>query len=403
MNKKKITIVASALFLSPLGAMENATNGTAVVSGISGNGLQSTHHNSGQPSLHPSQMSTVNEKVPAEYNKSLTQILENEAHTEVCKTKLLVEILRDRIDEDLGVKNSWFRPLVGSYASWSKASTLDTQGAIQELKNIESYVQGECFSQQIYHGLAERHGYVGALVNKLVQHEIEQFKNVKGSTIDTVFDSQRRIGDLSPALIAAIRQKVKPEIFNHLDHRLADNEIFFSGPDIQLTPLWAKKRVNVDGGMLVTSIDSKYAKSTDLDGNTVIWDLQNGCNINIDDRDIKWERKRSREEYDPHAVIDAADEHAIFTDVRFHSLLASYPRHIDFVKKEGADGYLMVLFKRPTKESRLCRQAFLNSCGNKEELHQLLNSKTFKKIEGFPATNLKLLIDKELQNIQSKL
>lgn len=312
-------------------------------------------------------------------------------------TKELIEHLRDQIDEKhLGVnKSSWTRALAGSYASWSKASTLNTQDAIDELKKIESYVPANYACSYTYEGLAARHRYVRALVEKIVHHEADQCRNVKGSTIDAILNPNKKIDNLSPVMTAFIMQKVKPEVLDRLDCRLADIKIFFRESDIQLIPLVAKKPVNVSKGDLVTSTDGKYAKSTDSDGDTIIWDLENGCSIEVPRSPVIWERRRSREEYDPHAVIDGTDEHAIFTDARCYT-------PINFVKNSGSEGYLMVLFKRPTKESRLCRQAFLKNKGNKEELHQLLNSEAFKKIKGFPADNLKFLIDKELAALASQ-
>src|SRR5262249_15697409 len=158
----------------------------------------------------------------------------------------------------------------------------------------------------------------------------------------------------------------RPKVFGRLNYRLADQRISFDGSDIHLTPLFAQEYVNVGLGNLVTSTDGKYAKSTDDAGNSIIWDMESGCSASIDDHNIIWERRRSREEYDDHAVIDGIDGHAIFTNVRWRPIMISYPRHIDFVKGGDKGGYLMILFKRPTKESRLCYKAFRNSRGNKE-------------------------------------
>lgn len=320
---------------------------------------------------------------------------------EQANTQTLFECLRDKIDEDLGVKNSWVRSLAGAYASRSKASQLDMQGATYELDKIESYVPATYSKSSIYEHLWNKHVYFYALINKLAEHESAQFQNVTGSTIDQLIDPQRKITGLSEVMNSFVQQKVRPFVFDRLNCRLADQHIFFDGLDIHLKPLFAEKYVNVARGNLLTSTDGKYAKSTDDASNSIIWNLESGCHENIDDRDIIWERlSNRRESYDNDAVIDRVDRHAIFTNARYHTLLASYPRDITFAKESDNGGYLMVLFKKPTKESRLCNAAFKNSRGNREELLHLLNSETLKKVEGFPAENLKLLINKELSGMQ---
>jgi hypothetical protein len=57
---------------------------------------------------------------------------------------------------------------------------------------------------------------------------------------------------------------------------------------------------------------------------------------------------------------------------------------------------VLVLFVKPTIESSLCLDAFINSKGNKHALEALFSSETLKKVKGFPAEHLKALIRKEL-------
>lgn len=313
-----------------------------------------------------------------------------------------LNLVRDQIDESmLGVKvDSWGRSFTGSWASWKKSWSLDDRIAINDLQQVESFVPTGCDKKEFYEKLVQNHWYFYALVQQAVQKETKALDAVSGSTIDKLLDPDRTIVNLSAAMSSFVKQKATPELFTRIDYRLADQRIFFDDSDIHLTPLFAKEYVNVGDGNLVTSPDGKYARSIDDGGNNVVWNLESGCSVNINDQDIAWERIRSWEAYDEHAVIDGIDEHAIFTNVRIHTLLSSFPRHISFAKESEKGGYLMVLFKRPTKESRLCNAAFKNSRGNRDELLQLLNSRTLKKIEGFPAENLRFLINKELDGLQ---
>jgi hypothetical protein len=329
---------------------------------------------------------------------SAQEFLLRAAEKEKQKVKACVEYVRDKIDEDiLGIdRNGWFRSFIGSYTSNRRASNLDLQRAINELERIESYLSVEaCSRKPFYEQLAQRHWYAWSLINKVVEGEVNKFEAVRGSTIDTMFNSQKQIGNLSHVMIALIEQKVKVEnakkLFERLDHRLADVPIY-GNSNIHLTQLSASDHVY--GKDLATSVDSRYAKSTDINGETIIWDMENGCAVNISGDNIQWERRRSREEYDPHAVIDRADEHAIFLDS---------PLSITYVKTSGNGRYTMTLFKRPTPKSRLCQKALQNSYGNQEELHALLGSQTFKDLKGFPAANLKFLIDRELEKLRAKL
>lgn len=314
-----------------------------------------------------------------------------------------VSLIRDQIDEKmLEVKpGSWGRSLKGYFASAKKSWSLDEQATFKDLQDIESYVPEGSDKKEIYETLYQRHLYFYYLVEQASQVEAKTFDTVSGSTIDgtmnKLHDSQRTIGNLSPVMSSLITQLAKPKVFERIDCPVNHQHIYWEDLDIHLRPLFAQKHVSIRYGGVGTSLDGKYAKSMDEAGNSIIWNLEKGHKEDIDGHGIAWEWVDFRENY----TVDRYGKYAIFANPCYYgSLGTAYPKDLSLIKNVDAGGYMMLLFKKPTRESRLCAAAFKNSRGNKEELVQLLNSETFKKVQGFPAENLKYLINKELEGLQ---
>jgi len=152
-------------------------------------------------------------KLPTSYsnNKDVGQtMLDHAAFLTFCDVKKHMPIIRDHIDERLGVnKDSWFRPFIGSYQSTVQAARLNSQEAVKELKIIDSLVSNVCYPGLFYRKLEEGHWYFNWLINGVIKNEAQELYKVQGSTIDDMWNEERRISDLSIGLSRFIMTRAK--------------------------------------------------------------------------------------------------------------------------------------------------------------------------------------------------
>jgi hypothetical protein len=106
--------------------------------------------------------------------------------------ELVVHKVNNKIDlHHLGVgKYDCCRSIRSAIASYWTANVLSAEKSATEIKKIQSYIPAHLpddAKKRIFSELTKKHYYVYYLMQKLEQHKFEQFKNVKGSTIDTLY------------------------------------------------------------------------------------------------------------------------------------------------------------------------------------------------------------------------
>jgi hypothetical protein len=325
-----------------------------------------------------------------------------------------VEKVRDRIDtEMLGIvdKDSFLRGIIGTYYSYNKFSSLQSlQEITQTLGKVESYISLDMLSEQqdytlVLKALTEKHRLVANLINAVVNDEVKQLYNVTGYTVDQVFN--KTIVGLSPAMNSFMRKKnldgykQKIGLTDPIPTLPFDKE-----EEIHFIPLSGhKEAINLEEDKLLMSSDSKYLRAIDGDGNVTMWDMKSGNIVrDIDMSSIEWARYDEQNYYcKRERVIDKKHKYCATIGISFP--LAS--RGIHDIRYKVEQQYavpVIMLLVRPTIASYICQEIFYRSKGDKKALKALQRSETFEKVKGFPATNLKYLIEQELLKIrQAKL
>ena len=107
-----------------------------------------------------------------------------------------VEKISKKIDVNhLGI-NKYFccrSTIISPVLSILYTTNLSEKNAAAEIKKIRSYIPSNITTdenKQIFSQLTEKHLYVHYLIENLIHDQFSQFKNVKGSTIDTLYQPQ---------------------------------------------------------------------------------------------------------------------------------------------------------------------------------------------------------------------
>ncbi len=108
------------------------------------------------------------------------------------ENELVIHKINNKIDlHHLGIgKYDCCRSIRSPIASYWKANFLSAEKSATEIKKVQSYIPAnlpDSAKKRILSELTEKHFYVYYLKQNLTQHTFEQFKNVKGSTIDTLY------------------------------------------------------------------------------------------------------------------------------------------------------------------------------------------------------------------------
>lgn len=293
---------------------------------------------------------------------------------------LSVETVRDLIDENhLGINSDrCFRSIIGAYSSWRKSSNLTNEEVIAEMDKIESYIKLED-KERVLKKLDKRHWYVNYLFQTLINAKIEEFKKVKGSTIDALYNF---IGENGFKRI--VHQKAFKLFFDSsgiesaLLYFALLHDAIDKSKDIHCINLLGHTN-EIHPTSLVISFDNKYLRSTDCENNEIVWNMQKGVKVDLPREEcdsIKW-TVGSAYWYNnkQYCVIDSADNYYAYNS------------------KVG-DKPAITLCKRPQEISYLCQQAFNNNMYDRSESIILFNSESFTKTEGFPQDNLKRLMEK---------
>jgi len=222
--------------------------------------------------------------------------------------------------------------------------------------------------------LAEKHWYVDYLLNFLAESKIKEFKNIKGSTIDTVYhpiiveEGYKKI-----VYMRALRKYLHDEGLMRTRYAYY-YEAIENLDNIHWAILYGHQE-NINGSLPISS-DGNYLKSNGDHHEEIIWDIKQATKTNLLENDPKFENIKwiSYESYD-------------------------YRRYLAEVitKDEPA----ILLMKSPTRVSFILQQAFCNSKNDRQELLALRNSENFKLIQDFPKNNLEKRIRECIQELSS--
>jgi hypothetical protein len=304
----------------------------------------------------------------------------------VCSRKI-----RDTIDQNhLGIgKFTCCRSFLGSIKSYYKTTLLSKEIAAKEIERIESYISSyinkisfNINRKTIFKRLVEKHWYVNYVVQVLIKEKIKEFEAVKGSTLDQLYtpDFSNDINGVNEM----VYNKAHESFFKDM-HRKNEVEILLLPfTDIHFTALYGHTN-KINPSSLIMSSDSAYLKSKDIDNKKIVWEMKTGAQVYLTNKKIEWSSGYVPPYMQP-CAIDKNDRYYAT------SINTAFTRPVNIDKKRPA----IILYTRPEERSYLCQRAFENHQNNHAELIALKDSDNFKKIEGFPRTNLGQLIESSL-------
>lgn len=319
------------------------------------------------------------------------------------------EIIRDKIDQHiLGINtDGYLRSIAGTYYSKNKNASLTTQQeVVNEVDTIASYFPSSDAPDLTVSCLYHKHFLFAYLIDRLIGHEINNLKTVRGSSLDTILSKERKICALEP-----INQYVKKRaltMYSWQKQGSADylpNMVFHGEKDIHFAPLFGHSvYFNLENDELLMSSDSKYLRAQHR-GNTIAWDMETAQLVDttdIEKSSIAWTRVYENDDHcRGQRVIDKNGKYLAtpgmalaFGSSSIHAIQNSVRKNYSFP--------VIMLFVRPTLESQLSQDALINSKENEEELRALQSSQLVNTLEGLPAVNLKSSIAEELKKLHNQ-
>jgi hypothetical protein len=328
-----------------------------------------------------------------------------------------VENIRDIIDEKhLKIaKDVCLRSLQGACISWCRNQYLTYKKATTEMQQIESYIPSNMQNNnrmRVLDTLVVKHWYVNYLIQALVRQKSNEFENVTGFTIDTLYCGAQSCSVRDENIV---EKSVSHEAWNVFFDNIEKKRLIDIMPrildDIHFTVLYGNSAIK--SSSLMISSDSKYVRATDDTKSYMIWDTETGETVDsaqIASQNIAWvsghmyadDRKNSafgvygNTLEEGYRVINTTDTYCAITTHPDMVINGEF-----FSKAIARNRKAIILFKRPQMVSYLCQKAFNNSYLRSNELLQLSQSDTFKAIEGFPRKNLERFIENRRKKLAS--
>jgi hypothetical protein len=183
---------------------------------------------------------------------------------------------------------------------------------------------------------------------------------------------------------------------------------FVGEKDIHFAPLFGHSHIYIGDDRLLMSSDSKYLRAIDNEQKAIIWNMQTGEQIHVNEvenvsNSYSWTRLDEDDPYNRYKgerVIDRNGKYLATPGMYFGG--SDSMRAIQNKMRSNYSFPVIMLFVKPTVESQLCQDAFLQSKDDEEELKALQLSQTVNKLEGLPARNLKSLIVEALKNLHNQ-
>lgn len=316
---------------------------------------------------------------------------ENVTEKHCCGDSCLNSI-RDTIDKEILKLNTdgWCRSFVGF--CWSMYENTkyhqNVEQATQRLCDCELAMPLTCRNYSNFEQLQAKHWHTSFLMNELIEDVVKQLRNVKGSTIDTVLNTKRRMHGLSQKMSSFIHKSAHKRYAQEmgLDRPLEKFNFGDIKEEIHFIPL-QQCEIHSLCTMLI-SLDNKHVRGMTSQGKQHIWNVHDGTVDHSCLQDIAEGSQCFKDAYivtsDYLAAIGVVHLPAI------HSIMRKLYSYDDY---QG-----IVLFKRPTLASFLYQLALKQSVADKQELSVLKKSAAESSlISGFSKANLLRLIKSELK------
>jgi len=318
-------------------------------------------------------------------------------------TTKIVEKICCKIDTDLLGINKYhcFRSFSSAILSYYNTIFLSPTTADQQIQKIASYLPSEIPSDEkkkIFVQLLKQHWYVHYLIHILINKKIKEFENVKGSTIDLLLNPN--FTDDANGIKKIIHHKALKSFVYHaninypIEHMPCTRYL-----DIQFICLWHD--TEIDQSSLIMSHSSPlghYLKAQDICGKTILWNINRGAKTNISPDPLQWAHGDILGYMYP-GVKDINDNYTAFVTGAPYARIYELPIDDALETISGKLSNTILLLKRPTQETYICRVAFSNSRNNQKELTILQKSAALRNIDGFPKENLLAKIKKQLREI----
>lgn len=311
----------------------------------------------------------------------------------VVSLKDRVALIGTRIDHEIlnTDEKPWFIPAIGCCLNFytTSFSTIAKPQAVTELATIESMGQ---VNKDIIQKLYQEHPYFARLINVVVQDKVGQLNNVTSITLDTLCDPQAQISNLSSEMSFFIHNKAHLEyIREHLHGHHFQRKFYSLGEEeIHVMPL---KKDNHVPCRLAICDKGKYLKSFDGFDNAVIWNIEEGKEVDKIASNVLITRNNRCNNNDYKVIHD----NLMITCGYVAHPYGSVPMYEYFKKHKTVPAMVVI---RPTAVSWLCQQVFLKSKQNEAALTKLRYSKTVANIEGFPKIMLLNFINVALARLE---
>src|SRR5438477_6151902 len=235
---------------------------------------------------------------------------------------------------------------------------------IQELKKIDTYIQ-EAHDPKVLPILAEKDAIVKGLINGLTSfnHYFDFFgwPNIKGSTIDVLYDETYVFSSLSSQLSRYITNKIKNKILDkymssyrqetRVRPHYQEKTNWFMHTDAACISRRTESAIHsialegfehpIDKTSIEMSRDKRYMRAKDVKNNMLVWDMVTGERCNTNSRQLKnkvWSKKELYETKGPFAEI------SFFSDEQYH---VSACGSKGFFGCKDAETPTLYLYKKP--------------------------------------------------------
>lgn len=334
----------------------------------------------------------------------MEKILDQQARHE--QAEQCAQDLRDYIDRDiLNIDtNGFFRAAVGKYYSAARGESLVTQDQIiAEINKIESRIPSTVDRELVVTKLRIKHSLFNHLIERIVVAQVNRLETVDGHNIDYISNSQRIIPEgLSSSISSLVKMEVLQSYkFKHGLYKHLPIVPFNKNDEIHYVPLIGHKTsIDISHDKLLISHDNRYLKAIDYLGGVVVWDMERGDLADEVSGNIVWSRlKEDNHHCNAQRVLNQDGTYLATPGLAWAFGTDEMHMIINKINSNYRSVPVIVLFKRPTIESHLCQQAFIRSKGNLSVLIALRDSQSVEQLTGFPAINLKNMIDQEIEKL----
>jgi hypothetical protein len=241
--------------------------------------------------------------------------------------------------------------------------------------------------------IMKENSYIRQVVEALPNKMIEEWENIKGSNVDMFLHAGSMFPEIDHELAMKLFAGVNLYYRNgcHLDDELFELLDKIRGAGTFLTV--EKYQRSIKDESLRISNNGKYLKAIDTSGKVLVWDMvtaQLVDDYNMIKR-LEWNigdmsNKILGDLYSPEG------DWILSKDKNYLAMRGVYANDV-------RENRVIYLYKRPSLPFCLCKIAIVNNENNRDELINLLKSKTLSSIKGFHKDYLVMLINDILADL----